>query len=404
MADQDLSKLKIDKSGTAFGGRGKKKLRPVLIIAAVAAAALVVYSLVLAPTVEVEVSTVSLVYPTQTFTVLNASGYVVAQRKAAVSSKATGRLEWLGVEEGSSVRKNEVIARLEDRDVSAAREQAAANLQSARSNLAQVQAELHDASQNFNRSRDLLAKGFIAQMDYDAAEARFKRVQAAVSGAESAIGSAQAALRAAEVAVEYTRIRAPFDAVVLTKDADVGDIVTPFGAAVSAKAAVVTIADMSSLQVEADVSESNLAMVKVGQPCELQLDALPDRRFRGAVHMIVPTADRSKASVMVKVRFLERDPRILPEMSAKVAFLEREAAAGEKQPRTTVNSGAIVARDGNKTVFVIEGDRVKETPVKEGSPMGDVVEISDGVRPGDRVVINPPKSLKSGSKIIVKEK
>ncbi len=134
------------------------------------------------------------------------------------------------------------------------------------------------------------------------------------------------------MAVEYTLIRAPFDAVVLTKNADVGDIVTPFGAAANAKAAVVTIADMGSLQVEVDVSESNIEKVKKGQPCEIQLDALPEARFRGAVHMIVPTADRSKATVLVKVRFLDKDPRILPEMSAKVAFLERPVAA-EKRSR-----------------------------------------------------------------------
>ena len=138
-------------------------------------------------------------------------------------------------------------------------------------------------------------------------------------------------MEAAKVAVEYTQIRAPFDAVVLTKNADVGDIVTPIGAAANAKAAVVTIADMDSLRVEADVSESNLEKVKVGQPCEIQLDALPETRFPGQVHMIVPTADRSKATVMVKVRFLDPDPRILPEMSAKVAFLSRSVNPEEQR-------------------------------------------------------------------------
>jgi RND family efflux transporter MFP subunit len=403
MANEDLAKLKIDKSAAAFGGHRKKRLRPALAVVALVLVALAAYSLFLDPTVEVEVATVSLVYPTQTFTVLNASGYVVAQRKAAVSSKATGLLEWLGVEEGSRVKKNEVIARLEDRDVKAASEQAAANLESAHASLAQARAELQDAMLNYNRGKDLLAKGFIAQMDHDAAEARHKRAQAAVAGAESAIRAAEAALRAAEVAVEYTLIRAPFDAVVLTKDADVGDIVTPFGAAVNARAAVVTIADLSSLQVEADVSESNLAKVKAGQPCELQLDALPDQRFKGAVHMIVPTADRSKASVMVKVRFIERDPRILPEMSAKVAFLEREAAAGEETPRIALNPKAIVAREGGHAVFLVEADRVKEVPVRLGGKIGDMIEVQGGVRPGDKVVVNPPKKLKGGMRITVTE-
>jgi multidrug resistance efflux pump len=173
----------------------------------------------------------------------------------------------------------------------------------ARSALDQTKVELQDATVNYKRSKDLLAKGYVSQMDFDTADARYKRAQAAVTGAESAITSAQAALKAADVAVEYTRIRAPFDAVVLTKDADVGDIVTPFGAAANAKASVVTIADMSSLQVEADVSESNLSKVKAGQPCEVQLDAL--QCFRGVVHMIAD-GQPVEGIIAVKVRFQAR--------------------------------------------------------------------------------------------------
>ena len=403
MANEDLAKLKIDKPRMVSGGHRTRKFRRWIMVAIIAVLAAAIYSFVLSPVVEVEVATVSLAYPSQAFTLLNASGYVVAQRKAAVSSKATGRLEWLGVEEGSRVKKNEVIARLEDRDVAAASEQASANLENARSALVQARAELDDATLNYNRSKDLLAKGFIAQMDYDTSDARYKRAKAAVSGAESAINSAQAALKAAKVAVEYTLIRAPFDAVVLTKDADVGDIMTPFGAAVNAKASVVTIADMSSLQVEADVSEANLEKVRVGQPCEVQLDALPDQRFRGVVHMIVPTADRSKASVMVKVRFLEKDPRILPEMSAKVAFLERPVTQEEERPRTALPSAAVVSHEGAQSAFLIVGNRVKQVTVHTGPKIGDMLEVLDGIKAGDKVVVTPPKKLKSGAKISIKE-
>jgi RND family efflux transporter MFP subunit len=171
----------------------------------------------------------------------------------------------------------------------------------------------------------------------------------------------------------------------------------------NSKAAVVTIADMSSLKVEADVSESNLAKVKVGQPCEVQLDALPNQRFRSVVHMIVPTADRSKASVMVKVRFLDNDSRILPEMSAKVAFLEHAVTREEEQPKTALNPGSIVTRNGNQLVFLIVDGRVKETAVQTGARIGDMIEVLGGVKTGDKVVLNPPKKLKSGSKILVKE-
>jgi HlyD family secretion protein len=404
VTNEDLAKLKIDKTSTAYHGSRKPKSSIIALALAITVGCVwALYAYVLNPVVEVEVATISLVYPSQAFTLLNASGYVVAQRKASVSSKATGRLEWLGVEEGSTIKTNEVIARIEDSDVLAAREQAAANLENSRAALVQAQAELDDATLNYNRNKDLVGKALIAQMDFDTADARYKKAQAGVSAAQSAIGAAKAAYNAADVAVEYTRIRAPFDAVVLTKDADVGDIVTPFGAAANAKAAVVTIADMASLQVEADVSESNLEKVKKGQPCEIQLDAIPDRRFRGEVHMIVPTADRSKASVMVKVRFLERDPHILPEMSAKVAFLEHAVGPEEAKPKIALNPSALVERNGNTIVFVVAAGRVKETLVRTGGTVGGLVEALDGVKAGDRVVLNPPRNLRNRSKIAVKE-
>jgi RND family efflux transporter MFP subunit len=402
MADEDLSKLRLDKSGMNF--RRKRKLPKAAVMAVVI---VVVASLLLMlfgnPAAEVEVATVSSVYPSQAFTLLSASGYVVAQRKAAVASKATGRLEWLGVEEGSRVKAGQVIARLENRDVLAARDQAEANLDTARAATEQAKADLDNAQINFSRSKNLLAKGFIAKADYDNAETQFKRAQAVYEGSKSALNAAQAALTAAEVAVEYTLIRAPFNAVVLTKDADVGDIVTPLGAAANAKAAVVTIADMTSLQVEVDVSESNIEKVKPGQPCEIQLDALPDTRFQGVVHMIVPTADRTKASVLVKVRFLDKDSRVLPEMSARVGFLERPVTKEEQQLKTGINPKAVIARNGGQFVFVVRGDRAVETPVKTGEAIGDLLEVIEGVKPGDKVVADPPKKLRNGSKIARKE-
>jgi RND family efflux transporter MFP subunit len=297
-----------------------------------------------------------------------------------------------------------VIARLEGDDVEAAKEQAEANLKGSRYNLEQAKAELNDATLSFRRNKELVAKGYVAQSDYDSAEARYKKDVAAVEAAEAAVKTAKAALKGANVAIEYTLIRAPFDAVVLTKDADVGDIVTPLGAAANAKASVVTIADMGSLQVETDVSESNIHQVRIGQPCEIQLDAIPDERFRGAVHMIVPTADRTKATVQVKVRFIDKDDRILPEMSAKVAFLSREVRKGEEKPRTAVYSSAVVSRGGKKMVFLIKENRVVETPVTTGEVFGDMTEVLSGVKAGDRVAVKPLDKLKDGRKIKVAEK
>ncbi|MGD0883468.1 MAG: efflux RND transporter periplasmic adaptor subunit [Thermodesulfovibrionales bacterium] len=405
MADDDISKLTIDKSASKYRHtRRRTVFRWGAVLLALISIGFLYMQGVFRPDLSVEVASVTQIYPSRAFTLLNASGYVVAQRKAAVASKATGSLEALYVEEGSRVKDGEIIARLENKDAIAARDQAAANLNVARSGLDQANAELYDASLSLNREKDLFDKGYVARADYDSVEARYKKAVAAVVGAEATIKANIAALEAANVAIEYTLIRAPFDAVVLTKNADIGDIITPLGAAANAKAAVVTIADMKSLQVEADVSESNLEFVKPGQPCEIQLDALPESRFRGEVHMIVPTADRSKATVMVKVRFLDQDSRILPEMSAKVAFLQRQMRPDEQKPRIALNPAAVMTSNGKKTVFLVKNDHAIETAVSLGAKIGDMIEVLGGVKAGDKVVLKPLGSLKNGDRITVPEK
>ncbi len=403
MGEQDLSRLTIDKQRAGFRPARPKSLRLIAVIVLILVLALSV-GLFFKPALTVETVTVSQVYPSQALTVLNASGYVVAQRKAAVAPKTTGQLEWLGVEEGSRVRKGQLMARLENRDTTASRNLALANLASAKANLDQAMAEFTDASRSFKRIGELLAEGIVAQADFDSAEARLNRALALRAGMSAGVRSSAAALAGADAALDYTMIRAPFDAVVLTKNADVGDIVTPIGAAANAKAAVVTIADLRSVQVEADVSESNLAKIKVGQPCEIQLDALPDLRFRGRLLIIVPTADRSKASVMVKVGFMEIDQRILPEMSAKVAFLERAVTPSEQRPMTAVPLGALVNEGGKKYLFLLKGERVQRVPVVPGSGGGDLVEIVSGVKAGETIVIRPSSKLADGMKVKLAEK
>ena len=406
MASEDLSKLTIDKSTTAAGKTRRKRSMFVtaLLIAAGILALFLISRKILYPAVSVEAAVVTKAYPSQALTLLNASGYVVAQRKAAVASKITGRLVSIFVEEGNRIKKGDVIAQLESDDTAAAKDQASANLRVAAANLEQAKAERADAAVNYYRSKELLAKGFIAKLEYDAAEARNSKAEAAVSAAEASVRAASAALREAEVTLEYARIRAPFDAVVLTKDADVGDIITPLGAAANAKAAVVSIADMNSLQVEVDVSESNIGQVAAKQPCEIQLDALPDSRFRGEVHMIVPTADRTKATILVKVKFIDSDPRILPEMSAKVAFLERQMNEDDLRPRTAVNDDSLLTRNGRSAVFLIRDGELFETPVTIGEKIGDMVEVRSGVKAGDRIVRRPADDLKTGTRVRVSEK
>ncbi|HYA13139.1 MAG TPA: efflux RND transporter periplasmic adaptor subunit [Syntrophales bacterium] len=400
MATEDLSKLRIDKSIKAGLPVLRTRLKYfVIAIVLLAIAGILYFTGIILPATSVEVVSVSQIYPSQTFTLLNASGYVVAQRKAAVASKITGRLVSLYVSEGSRIKKGQVIARLENEDAEASREQAKANLSVANANLEQARAELKDATLTYERNKRLIVTGSISKVEYENSEIRYNRARAVVDSAEATIRVNSAALRSATVAEDYAIIRSPFDAVVLTKNADIGDIVTPLGAAANAKAAVVTIADMSSLEVEADVSESNLSLIKPGQPCQIQLDALPDSRFNGVVKTIVPTADRTKASVMVKVAFADNDPRILPEMSAKVAFLSRPVKQEEMKPRTALDRNAVIERSGRKLVFLVRGDEVSETSVGVGEQFGDMIEILNGLKSGDKVVLKPLDKLRNGSKI-----
>jgi RND family efflux transporter MFP subunit len=393
----DLSKLRIERAPST-APRLKRRWGRAALIGVVIAAAIAFGVTRYAAPVPVETVTVTSAYASQNFTLLNATGYVVPQRKAALSSKATGRLEWLGVLEGSRVKTGEVIAKLESRDVQATLAQAEAQVNVAIANQQQGAAELRDAEANFKRSRELLTKKFISGAQHDADVARLGKARAAIASQKAAVASAEANRRVAEVGVEQTLIRAPFDAIVLTKNANVGDNITPFSSAAEAKGAVVTVADMETLEVEADVAESSIAKISVDQPCEVQLDALPDTRLAAVVSRIVPTVDRSKATVLVKVRFVERDPRVLPDMSAKVAFLSRPVSQTEKQAVIAVQPGAVVEREGRKTVFAIKDDHASAIPVTTGGKVGDLVEIK-GVKPGDKLILAPAAKVQDGTAV-----
>jgi RND family efflux transporter MFP subunit len=347
----------------------------------------------------VEFATVAAAYPSTSISMLNATGRVVAQRRASVSSKGTGRLEWLGVQEGQMVKEGEVIARLENRDVAAQREQAAAQVQAARANLVQGEAELDDAQSSLKRSQDLARQNFISGSALDTAEARYNKTRAQIDTLKAQIAVAEANHRVTSVAYDQTLIRAPFTGIVLTKSANVGDIVTPFSSASGTTGAVVTMADMETLEVEADVSESSIAKISVGQPAEIQLDAFPELRLIGEVSRVVPTVDRSKATLLVKVKFVERDARVLPDMSAKISFLSRALTPEERKAVPALRADAITKRDGADVVFIVDaGNTVKPAPVKAGGKIGDLVRI-EGVAPGTRVVANPPERLAAGARV-----
>jgi RND family efflux transporter MFP subunit len=391
-APSDLGKLAINRDFVRVTGRRRRKWLWLLGLAAAALAGAAWYLAQPRP-VAVETAPVVTIYPSQDFLVLNATGYVVAQRKAAIASKATGRLTWLGVAEGSRVKAGEIIARIDNRDVVAQAESAQASVLAARAALLQAQAEERDAAAQLKRNEDLLAKGFVSPATVDTARWRADRAVAGVASARAAIGVAEANARNAEVSVDYTLIRVPFDGVILSKSANVGDMVTPFSSAADSKGAVVTMADMSTLEVEADVSESSLAKIKVGQPCEITLDALPGERFRGRISRMVPTVDRAKATVMTKVQFETIDPRILPEMSAKVSFLSQDVTPAQQQPLTAVNPGALASRQGKTVVFLVKDGLAVEVPVTAGATVGGLIAISGAARTGDKAVLKPGAEL-----------
>jgi len=403
----DLSKLSIDRGPKSYAPRRKRRwINKWTIGLAALLAIYAVMSFVSARApASVEVAAVTTTYPTAALSVLNATGRVSAWRKAAVSTKATGRLEWLGVQEGSRVKEGDVIARLENQDVAAARDSARANTTAARANLEQGEAELRDAESNYTRSKELFDKKFIAEAALITALAREEKAKASVSSLKAAIGVADANARQAEVALEQTLIRAPFDGIVLTKNANMGDIITPFSSATDSKGAVVNMADMDTLEVEADVSEASISKIKAGMPAEIQLDAYPDVRMPGKVSRIVPTVDRTKATLLVKVSFVEKDPRVLPDMSAKVAFLSREAKPEERKPVTAVRPEAVVLRGGKSVVFVVDekAGTVKPVPVGDATKLGDLVQVS-GVKAGDKVVLNPSERLADGAAVTIAKK
>ncbi|UCD18126.1 MAG: efflux RND transporter periplasmic adaptor subunit, partial [Candidatus Zixiibacteriota bacterium] len=269
-----------------------------------------------------------------------------------------------------------------------------AELDVARANLKLALADSIAADLNFHRRKKLFDGGHISAEEMEVTTAAFHRTLATVE-------AMSAALRAAEVALDNTIIIAPFDGTVLMKHADVGEMVAPFASASSSRGAVVTMADMTSLEVEADVSESNIQKVSVNQPCEIILDAYPDYKYGGYVKKIVPTADRSRATVMTKIAFNSIDSRVLPEMSARVNFLPSEGVPEQVEAKAilAVDKEALTTRDGSRVVFKYLNGIAQQTSVETGRQLGGVTEILSGLQEGDIVILSPAGGLKTGDKI-----
>lgn len=400
-APSALARLKIDRSAQATTRRSPALL-PWAMAAGLGLAVAGAWALY-PRTAQVTTTSVVQSTPSQQYVQLTAAGYVVAQRRAAVSSKASGRLIELNVREGSQVQKGQLLARLDASDIQATILAAEAAVHQAEANHKQATVQLINARAETARTRSLESQGFVSGQMVDNVVAKNKAVFAQVAAAEAALAQARAQLKAQKVALDYTEIRAPFDGVVLVKNANVGDIILPMSSAAGAQGAVVTMADMSTLEVEADVSEGNLSKARPGQPVEITLDALPGTRFRGQVVGIVPTVDRAKATVMTKIRFDQLDPRVLPEMSAKVAFLSKNITDADQQPVTAVPANAIAERDGQSVVWRVqgstEGGTVEAVAVKPGRQLGDLREVQGPIKPGDKIVVTPPARLKDGARV-----
>jgi RND family efflux transporter MFP subunit len=405
MDAEKIARLKIADTEEFSIALRKRRFFWVVILIAAAAGILGVlsYAGVLSPSVSVRVASAGWVYPSQVITDFNASGYVVAQRKAAVASKGTGRIVYLGVQEGSRLKEGEVIARLDSDDLKAEKAQQEAQLGVAKYELARAETEQATADSNFRRSKELRGRKAASQLDFEVAQDRFLKSKVAVESARASIKAIEASIQREKVLIEYTIIRAPFDGVVLTKDADVGEVVAPFGSATNAKAAVVTMADLSSLMVQVDVAEAFLSKVSIDQPCEIQLDAIPDTRFPGKVHMIVPTADRTRGTIMVKVRFDKLDPRVLPEMSAKAAFLARPLSDAEDKPVLGIHRDALVTGASGKGIYRVINWKSEWVPVTDPKFLGDYLILGPPCQNGDKIVLKPSSGLKAGDKVEIGE-
>jgi HlyD family secretion protein len=330
--------------------------------------------------------------------VLNASGYVTARRAATVSSKVTGKVVEVLIEEGLKVKAGQILARLDDANVKASLKVAEAQLASAKAALEQTRVQLKQASQEFQRVTELAKQHIASQSDLDLAEANAKSLQAHLAQQELDVTVAERQVAGWQQQLDDMTIRAPFDGVITTKDAQPGEMISPVSAGGGfTRTGIGTIVDMGSLEIEIDVNESYINRVEPGQAVAATLDAYPEWKIPCKVIAIIPTADRQKSTVKVRVGFDQLDPRILPEMSVKVAFRDRGGAAATLT--VTVPKTAVQSRDGRDVVFIVQNGRAERRAVTVSDAQGDAAVLSAGLSAGEKVIVNPPADLKDGAAV-----
>ncbi|MDB6088597.1 MAG: efflux transporter periplasmic adaptor subunit [Gammaproteobacteria bacterium] len=345
--------------------------------------------------------------------ILQATGYVTARRQATVSAQITGTLADVLIEEGEHVKAGQVLATLENTAQRASLAQSAAQVQVAQALLVQFQAQLSQGRRDLRRNQDLIDRHLVSQQALETARTQVETLDAQVASQRKQVELAQAGARGAQVQLDYTTVRAPFSGVVIAKAAQAGEIISPISAGGGfTRTGVGTIVDMDSLEIEVDVNEAYINRVQSDQPAQAVLDAYPEWTIPAHVIAIVPTADRSKATVKVRVAIEQKDSRILPDMGVRVSFLEQTAKKSATEPgpeasATTpksvlVPAGAIVERNGKSVVFTIDGDQARAMAVTPGQTYGDLRAV-DGIVDGTRVIRAPPTEMAEGARVVVKQ-
>ncbi len=336
-------------------------------------------------------------------TVLNASGYVTARRQATVSSKITAKVVEVLVEEGMKVKEGQVLARLDDTNIKTSLILAQAQLVSATNAMAETRVRLREAEQELERQTGLVRNKIATQADYDHAQAAFLAYKAHLQQQEADVTVAEKQVAYWEQQMDDTIIRAPFAGIVTSKNAQPGEMISPISAGGGfTRTGICTIVDMESLEIEIDVNESYINRVRAEQPVEATLDAYPEWKIACKVIAIIPTADRQKSTVKVRVGFDKLDPRILPEMSVKVAFREAGGSGPVAGRTVIVPKAALQQRDGRDVVLVLQNGRAERRAVTVSEALVDEVVISAGVAAGERVIVDPPKGLTDGAAVAEK--
>jgi RND family efflux transporter MFP subunit len=412
-APADLSKLRIDRNAPASNPERKALMRNValfVIAVVLIASAWAIVRARSAPVVQVVTATAGTSGGGSVAgaTSVTANGYVVARTKASVSAKVPGRLAYLGVSEGSYVQRGQVIARLDNADYLAGVAQATANISAADASIAEARADRDQAVRDANRLKEMRTSNpaLVAQQDVETMNSRVAQAEARLNASIARKQVAQAALRVAQAGNDNTIIRAPFTGTVLHKDAEVGEVVAPSVGGGLTRGAVVTMADLTTLEVEVDVNEAYIGRVHNNAPARITLDAYPDTSFRGVVRQVVPTADRQRATVQVKVSILDRDPRILPEMGAKVDFLEPVSTTGgapAAAARTQIRIPASVVRTdaGASVVWIVRNEHLERRVIVTGPVSGGFVEVRSGLSGGEQLLSGGVDSPVNGMKVKV---